>query len=610
MVRCALVMLLAALCANLSAAAQLQDVSVQSNPVAAGSYETINFQIRNVNGQAMVYGIALSTDAAFNSANEYGNVWLAYSGGFYGVNASLPGYWQNQPQGVLVSTGATDWLPESVTVLIPVDAPASLYLHVMATASTRDLGASPDAVLDIPMSVTGSHDPQWDLQMKAGIIDPTFQIWQAKVINRGIWPVSTTNLKIFGWVDEPVAVKVGGDIQPFSVFMSDGVTFRNTSSGATFSFGDVALSSCPGSRLANRQVAADLSSLGGGITIPGGGGYAQSNSNLGRIQRTDGATLSGLWYSNIALDSGWTDDPYFALYFNNQLVCETSGNGLQDPNTGQAPCGITGCGPHTPSPTYTISPTFTPSPTVSPTPSITDTITAGSSPTESPTFTQTLSFSVSPTTSCTRTPSWSSTVSPSPSDSPTSSGSLTYTGTFTSTPTLGNITSTDTPNATSTRTDTLTFTGTPSSSATASPTTSATPTISISPSFSASPTLSVTPSSSMSPTPIGTPTATPSFTASPSISATPAHWHAKLLLAPVPVTQGGMVQLFVPAQTLSGDWEVYNVAGQRVSSLTFGGSTQAWNTQRVAAGIYLVHVKVAFDQGGQGEIWQKVAVVR
>jgi hypothetical protein len=61
---------------------------------------------------------------------------------------------------------------------------------------------------------------------------------------------------------------------------------------------------------------------------------------------------------------------------------------------------------------------------------------------------------------------------------------------------------------------------------------------------------------------------------------------------------------------LSGDWEVYNVAGQRVSSLTFGGSTQAWNTQRVAAGIYLVHVKVAFDQGGQGEIWQKVAVVR
>jgi hypothetical protein len=82
------------------------------------------------------------------------------------------------------------------------------------------------------------------------------------------------------------------------------------------------------------------------------------------------------------------------------------------------------------------------------------------------------------------------------------------------------------------------------------------------------------------------------------------------VLAPVPVPKGGTVILFGPAQTASGVWEVYNVTGQRVSSISFGSGTQGWDTHPVSPGIYLVHVKVVFEQGGSGEVWQKVAVVR
>ena len=82
------------------------------------------------------------------------------------------------------------------------------------------------------------------------------------------------------------------------------------------------------------------------------------------------------------------------------------------------------------------------------------------------------------------------------------------------------------------------------------------------------------------------------------------------MLAPVPVQKGGTIILFGPSQTSHGVWEVYNVAGQRVSSMAFGSGTQSWDTQAVSPGIYLVHVKATYEQGSGGELWQKVVVVR
>ena len=632
MLRTALALVLTALCGQLSAAAQLAEVSVASNPMAAGAYETVNFQIRNSNGQPMVYAVALSTDAIYDASNQYGNVWVAYSGGFYGLDISSPGYWLNQPQGVPVSTGATGWLPESFPFLVPKDAPATLYLHVLVEADSSDITA-PDMVVDIPLTVTGSQDPQWDLQMQKVAVAGTYEQWAARVINRGVWPVSVAQLAVVGWVDESVPVDTIAE-SGFTCATAGGGNPKNVG-GATITVTNIASTSCSASRQANQMVSASLASLGAGMMLPGGGGYAQSNQIMARVYRSDGKALSGTWYSTVAGDStsSWTDDPYFALYYNGQLVCETGADGNPDPNTGQAPCNITGCTAHTPSPTFTISPTFSASPSISPTWTNTSTITAGPSPTDSPTFTQSPSFSASPSPSCTTTPSYSFTVSPS------LTSSITPNGSFTSTITPnGSFTSTGTPTSTATSTGSSTASGTPTSSMT--PSCTGTPTSTLSPGPSSTDTLTpgpsptptdtitpgpsptetstatASPSSTATPTASDTATASPTFSASPtasaspSITVTPEHWHAKLVLAPVPVAKGGAITLFVPAQTASGVWEVYNVAGQRVSSLSFASGTQAWDTQPVSPGIYLVHVKVAYEKGGGGEAWQKVAVVR
>jgi hypothetical protein len=81
-------------------------------------------------------------------------------------------------------------------------------------------------------------------------------------------------------------------------------------------------------------------------------------------------------------------------------------------------------------------------------------------------------------------------------------------------------------------------------------------------------------------------------------------------LAPVPVVHGGRLTLFSPLTPSSGEWEIYDIAGERVRQLRFGAGPEQWNSGEAASGIYIIHVKVRYASAGSADHWQKVAVIR
>ena len=59
----------------------------------------------------------------------------------------------------------------------------------------------------------------------------------------------------------------------------------------------------------------------------------------------------------------------------------------------------------------------------------------------------------------------------------------------------------------------------------------------------------------------------------------------------------------------SSTWEVYNIRGQRVSTLSFALGEQAcWDTTKIAPGFYIVMAKVTYANGSSGSLTQKVVV--
>jgi len=143
----------------------------------------------------------------------------------------------------------------------------------------------------------------------------------------------------------------------------------------------------------------------------------------------------------------------------------------------------------------------------------------------------------------------------------------------------------------------------PTFTSTISPTSTRTPTPSptVSPTFSATP--SVSPSFTVSPT----------FSASPSITASPAYRYSsagRLILAPVPVRQGGSLALYTDRQPASSRWKVYDIAGELAASLELSGPLASFSTKRLAPGIYLVQLDVEYADGSRRSAVQKVAVIR
>ncbi len=86
---------------------------------------------------------------------------------------------------------------------------------------------------------------------------------------------------------------------------------------------------------------------------------------------------------------------------------------------------------------------------------------------------------------------------------------------------------------------------------------------------------------------------------------------AKAVLAPNPALGGAPLTLYFPKAPASTQWDIYNVAGQRVSTLSFGSqAVQSCATQNFATGLYIVHVKVRYQDGSSEEQWIKAMVIK
>jgi hypothetical protein len=118
-------------------------------------------------------------------------------------------------------------------------------------------------------------------------------------------------------------------------------------------------------------------------------------------------------------------------------------------------------------------------------------------------------------------------------------------------------------------------------------------------------------------TPTATLTLTPSptgtfYTETPTITSTPTQSLSNglgIVLAPVPVKKGENVYLFPDTPISGSKWEISNVLGVSVGSLSFNGPTNNfWNTGDVAPGLYFVRLTLAYTDGRAVTSRKKIVV--
>lgn len=141
-----------------------------------------------------------------------------------------------------------------------------------------------------------------------------------------------------------------------------------------------------------------------------------------------------------------------------------------------------------------------------------------------------------------------------------------------------------------------------------------TPTITQTPTVTFSPTIIYTPTITLSPTN----TFTPTITLTPIWSLTPYLNSSQLLsglggpvLAPVPVLMGNSIFLFPDRPIEASQWDIFNLLGESVASLSFSSPlSNSWNTQGVAPGLYAVRLKLSYSDGTSAIVWKKIVVSR
>jgi hypothetical protein len=83
------------------------------------------------------------------------------------------------------------------------------------------------------------------------------------------------------------------------------------------------------------------------------------------------------------------------------------------------------------------------------------------------------------------------------------------------------------------------------------------------------------------------------------------------VLAPVPVSRGNSIFLFPDKPITGSQWDVFNLLGESIASLTFSSPTgNSWNTQGVAPGVYSLRLKLNYSDGTEGTVWKKIVVSR
>ncbi|HXB97460.1 MAG TPA: alkaline phosphatase family protein, partial [bacterium] len=81
----------------------------------------------------------------------------------------------------------------------------------------------------------------------------------------------------------------------------------------------------------------------------------------------------------------------------------------------------------------------------------------------------------------------------------------------------------------------------------------------------------------------------------------------KTAFGPVPAHKGTPICVYYERPVASSHWDIYNLAGQKVSSLDFGGQANpCWDSSAAAPGIYMIRSALKFPDGSGKTVWNKV----
>ena len=114
-----------------------------------------------------------------------------------------------------------------------------------------------------------------------------------------------------------------------------------------------------------------------------------------------------------------------------------------------------------------------------------------------------------------------------------------------------------------------------------------------------------TPTVTPTPSPTGTPTITP--TATPTFNLSPI---GRLSLGPNVAKNGEAICLFLNKPVSESTWDVYTIAGERVTRLTFGTEKACWDHPGIASGLYLIRVRVHYLDGNKADSTFKAIILR
>ena len=114
-------------------------------------------------------------------------------------------------------------------------------------------------------------------------------------------------------------------------------------------------------------------------------------------------------------------------------------------------------------------------------------------------------------------------------------------------------------------------------------------------------------------TPTVTPTAT--ITPTPTVSATPTPTYnhspiGRLSLGPNIAKNGEAICLFLNKPVLDSTWDVYTLAGERVTHLVFGTEKACWDHPGIASGLYLIRVQAHYLDGTHADNTFKAIILR
>jgi len=81
------------------------------------------------------------------------------------------------------------------------------------------------------------------------------------------------------------------------------------------------------------------------------------------------------------------------------------------------------------------------------------------------------------------------------------------------------------------------------------------------------------------------------------------------VLAPVPAKAGTDVCLYFDKPPVSCTWDVFNVMGQKVSTLSYSQlQGNCWNTTGVPPGVYFAEIKITYQDGTTAQVMKKAVI--